>query len=228
MCFSLNLNRRGEKKMRKSLVLAGLLLLVAGSALAEDDFPKVETSPAFMYIRTPISFTGQDGTTLKASFNCAGGGGTLAYNVTSAVGIAADLGGCKYFGHTFPQPLGDNISGSAFTFLFGPRFTYRSKSAFQPFGELNFGGMRISLKCNNGVDCPNSPSVSKTAFAMTVGGGFDIKLSKKVSLRAVQAEYLYTRFGNNCAQQVCSFNNNQNSFRLKSGIVINWGGASSN
>ena len=41
--------------MRKSIVLAGLLLLTAGLALAQD-FPKVETSLAFMYIRTPVSF----------------------------------------------------------------------------------------------------------------------------------------------------------------------------
>jgi opacity protein-like surface antigen len=218
-----------ERKMRKYFVLVGLLLLTAGLALAQD-FPKVETSPAFMYIRTPVSFSFNDGegdiTSVKASFNCAGGGGTLAYNVTSLVGIAADLGGCKYFGQTVPAPISSNVDGSAFTFLFGPRLTFRSKSPFQPFAELNFGGMRISLTCNNNNgNCPGSPTYSKTAFAMTVGGGFDIKLSKKLSLRPVQAEYLYTRFGNDCQLQVCTFNNNQNSFRLKSGIVINWGGS---
>ncbi len=89
--------------------------------------------------------------------------------------------------------------------------------------------MRISLSCkNNPSDCTDdfgTGSYSKTAFAMTVGGGFDIKLSKKLSLRPVQAEYLYTRFGNDCNAVVCTFNNNQNSFRLKSGIVINWGGS---
>ena len=41
--------------MRKYFVLVGLLLLAAGSALAQE-FPKVETSPAFMYIHTPVSF----------------------------------------------------------------------------------------------------------------------------------------------------------------------------
>jgi opacity protein-like surface antigen len=209
--------------MRKYSVLVGLLLLTAGLALAQD-FPKVETSPAFMYIRTPFSFSNGT-TTVKDSFNCAGGGGTIAYNFTSVLGIAADLGGCKYFGQTLPAPVSDNISGTAFTYLFGPRFTYRSKSAFRPFGLVNFGGTRIKLTCNNSVDCPNSPSISKNAFALTAGGGFDIQLSKRISLRAVQAEYLYTRFGNDCALQVCSNNNNQNSFRLKSGIVIAWGGS---
>ncbi|MGB7942238.1 MAG: outer membrane beta-barrel protein [Terriglobales bacterium] len=217
--------------MRKYFVLVSLLLLTAGLALAQD-FPKVETSPAFMYIRTPVSFTIPGGPSVSQSFNCAGGGGTLAVNLTSLIGLAADLGGCKYFGQTIPAPLSSNINGSGFTFLFGPRLTFRSKSAFQPFTELNFGGMRISLSCeNSNSQCTESfgtGSYSKTAFALTVGGGFDIKLSKKFSLRPVQAEYLYTRFGNDCSLEVCTFNNSQNSFRLKSGIVINWGGSASN
>src|SRR5271167_5234616 len=186
-------------KMRKYFVVVGLLLLTAGLALAQD-FPKVETSPQFMYIRTPISFSFNNGeggvTSVHQSFNCAGGGGTLAYNVTSLIGIAADLGGCKYFGQTIPAPISSNINGSGFTFLFGPRLTFRSKSPFEPFAELNFGGMRISVKCeNNPSDCAtltNGNSYSKSAFAMTVGGGFQIKVNKKFSIRPIQAEYLYT------------------------------------
>jgi hypothetical protein len=67
---------------------------------------------------------------------------------------------------------------------------------------------------------------SKTAFAMTVGEGLDIKLSKLFAFRPVQLEYLYTRFGNDCPLSVCN-NNNQNSFRLKSGVVMSWGGTAS-
>jgi hypothetical protein len=62
----------------------------------------------------------------------------------------------------------------------------------------------------------------KMPFALTAGVGFQVKLSHKFSLRLVPAEYLYTRFGNSCGLAVCSNNNSQNSFRLKSGIVINW------
>jgi opacity protein-like surface antigen len=218
--------------MRKYFVLVGVLMLTAGLALAQGEFPRVETSPAFMYIRTPVSFTIPEGPSVSASFNCAGGGGTLAFNLTKLIGLAADLGGCKYFGQTVPAPISSNVNGTGFTFLFGPRLTFRSSSPFQPFTELNFGGMRISLSCaNSNGECAENfgtGSYSKTAFALTVGGGFDIKLSKKFSLRPVQAEYLYTRFGNDCQLVVCTFNNNQNSFRLKSGIVINWGGSASN
>jgi len=212
-------------KIRSAFVL-GMVLLFGSAAFAQD-FPKLETSPAFMYIRTPTSFTipagspvGVAGTSFNESFNCAGGGGTIAYNVTSIVGIAADLGGCKYFGNTVPA-ISSKLSGSDFTYMFGPRLTYRNSSKIEPFAELNFGGNRLRLSCNNNTPC-NGNSYSKNAFALTVGGGFDVKVSKKFYIRLVQAEYLYTRFGNNCSLEFCSNNNNQNSFRLKSGIVINW------
>ena len=222
--------------MRNLLVLAGLFLVAAGTATAQE-FPKVETSPAFMYIHTsPVLGASQ-------SFNCAGGGGTIAYNISSMFGIAADLGGCKVYGLNNTFGIGSRVQGNEFTYLFGPRITFRSSSAFRPFVEVNFGGERVSISCSNGnlgnacgsilpaqlaalpaVANSTATTFSKNAFAMTAGGGFDIKLSKKIALRLVQVEYLYTRFGNSCAFPICSQNNNQNSFRLKSGIVIGWGG----
>jgi opacity protein-like surface antigen len=203
--------------MKKLSILVGLLL-VASLALAQSDYPKVETSPAFMYIRTPIA--GQN-------FNCAGGGGTLAYNVSSAVGLAADLGGCRYFGNTIG--LGNTITANDYTFMFGPRFTHRGDSPFRPFAEVNFGANRLSATCKSSAfGCVNATAgatFTKTAFALTAGGGFDIALNKKFAIRLVQAEYLYTLFGNDCPLAVCNNNNSQNSFRLKSGIVIGWGGS---
>jgi hypothetical protein len=162
--------------MRKCFVLVGLILVAAGSALAQDDsFPKVETSPAFMFIRTPTSFTVPNGgPSFSESLNCAGGGGTFAYNFTSVLGLAADLGGCKYFGETVPA-LASKISGNDFTYMFGPRFTFRSSSAFRPFFEVNFGGNRLSLSCDSGTSCSGT-SYSKNAFALTAGGGFDISI----------------------------------------------------
>ena len=164
--------------MPKYFVLAGVLLLMVGSAVAQEDFPKVETAPAFMYIRTPIA---------GVSFNCAGGGGTMAYNVTSMLGLAADMGGCKIFGNTLG--LGNTVSGSQFTFLFGPRLTFRSSSKLQPFVEVNLGGDHLSLSCSNAAVC-GTQSRGFNSFALTAGGGFDVKLNKKFALRLIQAEYM--------------------------------------
>ena len=212
--------------MRRFFVLAGLLLCTACAGLAQD-YPKIETAPAFMYIRTssginPFLLNGR--VVSPQPLNCVGGGGTFAYNFSSLIGIAADLGGCKILANN--AAVGNTIDGNEFTYLFGPRLTYRSGSKFEPFVEVNFGGTRISVSCKStAIPCVNATggrTFSTNAFALTAGGGFQVKLNHKFSLRLVQAEYLYTRFGNNCALAGCSNNNSQNSFRLKSGIVINW------
>jgi len=194
-----------------------------------------------MYIHnTP--FTGLD-----RGMNCAGAGGTFAVNVTSGVGLAADLGFCKMFGTSINAIDNGTVNGSEQTFLFGPRFTFRNKSRVQPFVEISGGAVRAKLSCasgNFGNWCnstgvvvvppaslpasynPSNTSASKTAPAFSIGGGLDIKASRKVAIRLFQAEYLYTAFGNNCHFAVCNTgtNNSQNSFRLKSGLVFAWGG----
>ncbi len=45
-----NFNRNGETIMRRFFVSAGLLLFASGATLAQENYPKVETAPAFMYI----------------------------------------------------------------------------------------------------------------------------------------------------------------------------------
>lgn len=51
---------------------------------------------------------------------------------------------------------------------------------------------------------------TNTGLAFAVGGGVDVKLSEKVSLRAIQADYLQTRV----------FNSTQNNLRLGVGLVF--------
>lgn len=237
------MNKTYREKVIQGAVLAAGVLLLAGTVLAQDTdyFPKVETAPAFTYQHNSPVLGGDQ------SFNCYGAGGTLAYNFTSVIGLAADLGGCRVGGLDNTYGVGSKVHVGEGTYVFGPRFTFRHLGKVHPFFEVNFGVENLKVSCNNGnfgnacggvtavqplptattvvVINPNRTSASKAAFAMTVGGGFDIALNKKIALRLVQAEYLYTRFGNDCPLAYCSNNNSQNSFRLKTGIVIGWGGA---
>src|SRR5271165_3233282 len=167
----------------RSFVLAGVILLAAGAAVAQD-FPRVETSPGFMYLHNTPFAGGPNG------INCAGGGGTIAVNVTSAIGLAADLGFCKIFGTNINALNNGTVNGSEQTFLFGPRFTFRNSSAIRPFVEISGGAVRAKLSCANGnignycnstgittlpavpsgVNLSNS-SVSQSAPAFSIGGG---------------------------------------------------------
>ena len=78
-----------------------------------------------------------------------------------------------------------------------------------PFGEVLFGVAHTgaSLLASNN---------SQNAFAMTVGGGFDYRLSSHWSVRAAKVDYLLTRFnefGSTSAQS-------QNNLRVSTGVVF--------
>ncbi len=173
--------------MRNLFILVALVLFAAAPTMAQET-PKAELFGGYEYIR----FSG--GT------NCHGGGGNLAYNFKDWLGGVADLGGCKVTG----LPAG--ASANAFNYLFGPRVSYRSYGSVTPFGQILFGGERL------GAGYSGVGSASVNAFAMTIGGGADYKLTDHVALRG-QAEYLYTHFSGS----------SQNNARIEAGIVYRWG-----
>jgi hypothetical protein len=72
-------------------------------------------------------------------------------------------------------------------------------------------------KCTGG-GCTPLPKENK--FAMTVGGGLDIGVSRHVAIRLIQAEYLMTSFENLSTGKSAR----QNDMRLSSGIVFRFGG----
>jgi hypothetical protein len=133
----------------------------------------------------------------QAGVNCHGGGVSITYNMTDSLGAVVDVGGCKDTG------LPSGISGHSVTYLFGPRINFRSKRRLDPYAQLLVGG----------VHSAGTGRVSANAYAMTIGGGLDVRAGDLVSLRVAQAEYLLTRFGG--AQQ--------NNFRFATGIVLRFG-----
>ncbi|HVN78500.1 MAG TPA: hypothetical protein VMW38_05835 [Terriglobia bacterium] len=110
------------------------------------------------------------------------------------------------------------------TILIGPKFSWRSSSKFTPFAHVQFGVSqykRNNLKMNYTVSsvyneysldaAGNSNLVEKQTwdltgkltkgefsnlgFAMSVGGGVDWKITKRLSVRLIQADYMPTRHG---------------------------------
>jgi opacity protein-like surface antigen len=76
-----------------------------------------------------------------------------------------------------------------------------------PFVQALFGGERFS------AGATGLGSASSNAFAMAAGGGADVTLTRHVSLRAIQVDYLYTHFGGT----------GQNNLRIQSGLVWRFG-----
>lgn len=155
-----------------------------------------------------------------------GGSASINLHLNRTLGIVGDFGGyddSEIRLGTANKSAVANSSGKAFTYLFGPRVTLGNHERFSPFVQVLFGGIHasavtLSAGCG-GVGCTPLPSENK--FAMTAGGGLDVKLHRHISIRIVQAEYLMTRFSDLSTGSTGT----QNDMRLSSGLVFRFGGA---
>jgi opacity protein-like surface antigen len=179
--------------MRKLMIVCSLFLLGAVSARAQEG-RGFEVSGDYQYVR----FNPGNG---ASGINCQGGAGTFGAYFTARVGIIGEFGACKVTG----MPSG--TSSHELNYLAGPRFYFRPHGRVFPFVQTLLGGERFSTNVT-GVG-----SASSNAFAMTAGGGADVTLTRNVSFRAIQVDYLYTHFGGA----------SQNNVRLQSGIVWRFG-----
>ena len=76
-----------------------------------------------------------------------GGSTSLAYNFNRYVGLAVDFGGFDNTKLTLLSPNGSrtvNANGSAYTYMLGPRFSYRKYERFTPFVQALFGEAHAS------------------------------------------------------------------------------------
>jgi hypothetical protein len=129
-------------------------------------------------------FTGYSHLQFEKSGELNGITGSITGNVTKSVGLVADVTGLYSRGN------------GSYLLLFGPRYSFRQFGRVTPFAQALFGGI-----------APDA------AFAMSFGGGLDLKVNKHISLRLVQADYLQLRNGGSTL----------NSARVSTGIVFNIG-----
>ena len=189
--------------MRTSIAV-GLLLGLFGTvplAKAQEEPPTVELYGGYYYARFNIN-ANLPGVAPSETFNGNGGGGQFEYNTNNWLGVVGDLAG---YGAT--STVNGALVGGAFTYLFGPRVNFRHRKV-TPFAQTLFGGIRTT----DGI----GQSGPENNFAMTAGGGIDFKVSRQLSVRPVQAEYLATRLPN-------GLNNRENNLRIGAGIILRLG-----
>lgn len=171
----------------KKFFIAAIFMLCASLSATAQETPKGEAFIGYSYARIN-GFTPNDGV------NANGFSASATYNATKALGLVADFGG--YY------PTGNRANVDVYTYLFGPRLSYRSDSRFTPYVQALFGGARAT-----------GGGASSNAFAFTLGGGLDYKVNDKISVRAIQGEFFRTRFNDNF----------QNHSRITTGIVFKFG-----
>jgi len=179
--------------MKRWALWCGVMLLTAVGATAQEA-PKVEVFGGYSFVHATVS-----GTSFTANMN--GGSAAVSYNPVNWLGLVAEVGG--YHGGQNSQGVG--VNGEVYTFLFGPKTTFRL-GRFTPFVQTLFGGAHASTGSVYG---------SSTGFAMATGGGLDCNLTQHVGVRIVEADYVLTTLND-------TFNNRQNNARISAGVVFRW------
>jgi outer membrane protein OmpA-like peptidoglycan-associated protein len=87
----------------------------------------------------------------------------------------------------------------------------RKYDHFVPFGEFLVGGTRAGFELNGVSD--------QNAFAMALGGGIDVVLTKNLAWRFAQLDYLMT----SVTGPAVSATGRQNNFRAGTGLVVRFG-----
>lgn len=185
-------------KLKVVVCLLAFLSFTAVSAFAQD-FSKIDIFAGYSYVRDNPSTSGVSG------FNLHGGSASVAYNANHWLGAVADFGG--YHANNI---LGSGIDGTVSTYLFGPRFSYRKYERFTPFAQPLFG-----LAHASGIGFGTSST--SNAFAASFGGGVDLKITRSISFRPAQVEYLLTRFSETTPSR-----ETQNNLRVSTGFVIHF------
>src|SRR5579863_209865 len=206
----------------KTVLLVGVALLMGRSALAQE-YDKWEIPVDYSYARG-------NGANI-APFSLNGGGGGIVYNFNRFFGIKGDLQGygstTRVFSNlaiqnpdgTFTLIPQARVNGNLFTYMGGPQLRLPTHT-FKPFAEFLFGGAHTNTYTNLVKVTGATVGPNNNAFAMAVGGGFDIRVSKNISIRPFQMDYLLTRFGTSL---IPGGSHNQNNFRYVAGVNFTFG-----
>jgi len=153
--------------MRKMILTTAAILLSAVGSWAQDT-PSAEVSAGYSYLRFGV----------KDGVNQNGASVSVAGNFNRWLGLAGDVGGYhkSQAGVTF----------NTYTYMGGPRFSYRNSTRVTPFVQVLVGAARGSLSGFGSSGSANS-------FAYSAGGGVDLGLSKHFSLRP-QIDYIGTSY----------------------------------
>jgi opacity protein-like surface antigen len=192
----------------RSLLIASAIVLLASLPTMAQNYPTVEVSGGFSYLHT------------EGGGNLYGWDASIADNLNRWLGLVGEFSGhygsvnsvTAIIGGFGPgtSPITVNSHSNVYTFLFGPRFSYRKDRRFTPYAHVLPGFARSHFSAT--VTSPISSTTfsdTTTAFAMALGGGLDLRLSRHLDFRMIQADYLLTHFSSTT----------QNNARITTGLA---------
>jgi outer membrane immunogenic protein len=192
---------------RRMRIFVNTLLLSLTTAAVAQQKPSntIDTSIAFSELRAnaPVGGCG--------CFWMAGGTGEISYPVWRNFSAVAEVAG-----HTTGHIPDFNTGLSLLSGMGGVRLRAPNHTRFQPFAQALFGGVH-GFDSYFPAPVGKLPTSYDTSFALAVGGGLDVTISRHIWIRALKADYNYSSLRN-------LEGNNQNQLRIGAGIVLRAGG----
>jgi len=164
--------------MKKLFYLVAVLALTTVSANAQD-YPRAEFFGGYSHfsadinVNNPFDLNGNPFVQQREGLHGFAVSGVA--NFSKHFGVVADF---SYHKKEF-EVIGADIDFSTFNYLFGPRFTARGDRV-EGFAHAMIGGVRRKLEDFD----------SDTDFALGLGGGVDIKVSRNFGVRLLQLDYV--------------------------------------
>jgi hypothetical protein len=198
--------KKGKRQtMRTSLISLLMLLLASASARAQ------ATAKATMRIDAAALYDANRSNTLPGHpFWLQGGSAMVGVSMWRGFGFAGDVAGSQS-----AKISSDGVGLQLLTFTAGPQYKWIAPSRADfynssVFGHALFGEAHASDSVFAGA---TGPSSSASSFCLKVGGGVDLDITPRVSLRLAQADWVRTQFPNGTS-------NVQNNIQLGAGVVI--------
>jgi peptidoglycan-associated lipoprotein len=194
------------------ILLLAFAVVSTTSVVAQTSAPAATVRPAraelaleYSYLRSNAPPGG------CACFSLNGGSATFAWPIKpgGSIALVGDITAANAGSIT---SSGYDLTLSSYTAGLRYRLKLR-QSAWQPFGQALAGAAHASGSLVAG----QSPAAANTGavFAAQLGGGVDLRVNRRISIRLGEANYLLTTFNN-------AGNNRQNNLRLSSGIVLHF------
>jgi hypothetical protein len=189
------------RKLLSALMALSFSFLFTSVAHAQDT---VEVFGGYSYLRPPVNFVEPLPCPIGSVTPCgviSGHPNLSGWELSGTYNAYKWLGATADFSGHYGTVQGSSIHSQ--TYLFGLQI--HLPGPVSPFAHVLIGGAHETLGGNS-----NLSSASASAFADAVGAGIDIKVAHFVSFRAIQLDYLMTRFGSAT----------QNQPRVSAGVVL--------
>ena len=214
--MTLNSTPRACRRFLAGLSVVIAVVLISSFALAQSDSnPKWDVFAGYQYL-DPGSIAPAPGSTPSSPSQinlpgmAKGLGGALTYNFDRHFGFEGDAG--------YNRGTSSGDASSEWTAGGGPRFIVRTDSMavfIHALGTFN----RVTT--DNGF-------ITSNGIGVILGGGLDVPFGKRFSWRVFGADYVFAlhNFANYAPPELPQLRRPEfNGARLRTGVVMNWGGA---